>query len=248
MVWMPPSLERLDCWMVDDAIFGGEALTDQSAGRSVPIRVLVADDHKVVRLGLRTFLGLDAELALVGEASDGREAVEMSGRLRPDIVLMDLVMPEMDGLAATVAIRRDYPEIEVIALTSVLEGASVSDAVRAGAIGYLLKNAAPEDLHRAIRAAAAGQVFLSPEAAAQLVRQVKAPESPQALTPREIDVLRLLTLGRSNKQIARELRVGEETVKTHVSNILGKLQAASRTQAALHAIRTGIVSSSKESV
>jgi DNA-binding NarL/FixJ family response regulator len=212
----------------------------------VPIRVLVADDHKVVRLGLRTFLGLDAELELVGEASDGREAVEMAGRLRPDVVLMDLVMPEMDGLAATVAIRRDYPEIEVIALTSVLEGASVADAVRAGAIGYLLKNAAPEDLHRGIRAAAAGQVFLSPEAAAQLVRQVKAPESPQALTPREIEVLRLLTLGRSNKQIARELRVGEETVKTHVSNILGKLQAASRTQAALHAIRTGLVTSSKE--
>lgn len=212
----------------------------------MPIRVLVADDHKVVRLGLRTFLGLDAELELVGEASDGREAVEMAGRLRPDVVLMDLVMPEMDGLAATVAIRRDYPEIEVIALTSVLEGASVADAVRAGAIGYLLKNAAPEDLHRGIRAAAAGQVFLSPEAAAQLVRQVKAPESPQALTPREIEVLRLLTLGRSNKQIARELRVGEETVKTHVSNILGKLQAASRTQAALHAIRTGLVTSSKE--
>lgn len=212
----------------------------------MPIRVLVADDHKVVRLGLRTFLGLDAELELVGEASDGREAVEMAGRLRPDVVLMDLVMPEMDGLAATIAIRRDYPEIEVIALTSVLEGASVADAVRAGAIGYLLKNAAPEDLHRGIRAAAAGQVFLSPEAAAQLVRQVKAPESPLALTPREIEVLRLLTLGRSNKQIARELRVGEETVKTHVSNILGKLKAASRTQAALHAIRTGLVTSSKE--
>jgi DNA-binding NarL/FixJ family response regulator len=214
----------------------------------VPIRVLVADDHKVVRLGLRTFLSLDAELDLVGEASDGREAVEMAGRLKPDVVLMDLVMPEMDGLAATVAIRRDHPEIEVIALTSVLEGASVADAVRAGAIGYLLKNAAPEDLHRGIRAAAAGQVFLSPEAAAQLVRQVKAPESPQALTPREIDVLRLLTLGRSNKQIARDLRVGEETVKTHVRNILGKLHAASRTQAALHAVRTGLVSSTKERV
>ena len=234
--------------MVGRVLFWGEPLTDQGARSFVPIRVLVADDHKVVRLGLRTFLGLDAELELVGEASDGREAVEMAGRLRPDVVLMDLVMPEMDGLAATAAIRRDNPEIEVIALTSVLEGASVADAVRAGAIGYLLKNAAPEDLHRAIRAAAAGQVFLSPEAAAQLVRQVKAPENPQALTPREIEVLRLLTLGRSNKQIARALRVGEETVKTHVSNILGKLHAASRTQAALHAIRTGLVSSAKESV
>src|SRR6202022_2476548 len=181
MVWMPPSLERLDCWMVDDAIFGGEALTDQSAGRSVPIRVLVADDHKVVRLGLRTFLGLDADLELVGEAGDGREAVEMVGRLEPDVVLMDLVMPEMDGIAATAAIRRDYPEVAVIVLTSVLEDVSVADAIRAGAIGSLLTNASLQDLHRSIRAAAAGQVFLSPEAAVQLVRQVKAPERPEPL-------------------------------------------------------------------
>jgi two-component system, NarL family, response regulator LiaR len=212
----------------------------------VPIRLLIADDHAVVRQGLRTFLGLDADLELVGEARDGREAVEMAGRLKPDVVLMDLVMPEMDGLAATAAIRRDHRDIEVIALTSVVEGAPVAAAVRAGAIGYLLKNAAPEDLHRAVKAAAAGQVFLSPEAAAQLVQQVKGPESPEPLTPRETEVLRLLALGRANKQIARQLGVGEQTVKTHVSNILGKLQAASRTQAALHAIRTGLVSSTKE--
>jgi two-component system, NarL family, response regulator LiaR len=195
----------------------------------VPIRLLVADDHEVVRQGLRTFLSLDVDLELVGEARDGREAVEMAGRLKPDVVLMDLLMPE----------------IEVIALTSVLEDASVADAVRAGAIGYLLKNASPQDLHRGIRAAAAGQVFLSPEAAARLVRQLKAPESPEPLTPREIEVLRLLARGRANKQIARDLGLGEETVKTHVSNILGKLQAASRTQAALYAIRTGLVSSTK---
>ena len=212
----------------------------------MPIRLLIADDHAVVRQGLRTFLGLDADLVLVGEARDGREAVEMAGRLKPDVVVMDLVMPEMDGIAATAAIRRNHPDIEVIALTSALEGASVAAAVRAGAIGYLLKNAAPEDLHRAIKAAAAGQVFLSPEAAAQLVHQVKGPESPEPLTPREIDVLRLVALGRANKQIARQLGVGEQTVKTHVGNILGKLQAASRTQAALHAIRTGLVSSTKE--
>ena len=212
----------------------------------MPIRLLVADDHEVVRKGLRTFLSFDTDLELVGEARDGREAVEMAGRLKPDVVVMDLMMPEMDGIAATAAIRRDYPEIEVIALTSVLEGASVADAVRAGAIGYLLKNSTPEDLHRGIQAAAAGQVFLSPEAAAQLVRQVKAPERPEPLTPREIEVLRLLAGGRANKQIARELGVGEETVKTHVRNILGKLQAASRTQAALHAIRTGLVSSTKQ--
>ena len=212
----------------------------------MPIRLLVADDHEVVRQGLRTFLGLDADLELVGEARDGREAVEMAGRLKPDVVLMDLVMPEMDGIAATDAIHRDFPEVQVIALTSVLENASVADALRAGAIGYLLKNASPQNLHRGIRAAVAGQVFLSPEAAAQLVRQVKAPESPEPLTPREIEVLRLLALGRANKQIAREMGVGEETVKTHVSNILGKLQAGSRTQAALHAIRIGLVSSTKE--
>jgi two-component system, NarL family, response regulator LiaR len=211
----------------------------------VPIRLLVADDHEVVRQGLRTFLSLDADLELVGEARDGHEAVEMAGRLKPDVVLMDLVMPEMDGIAATDAIHRDYPEVQVIALTSVLENASVADALRAGAIGYLLKNASPQNLHRGIRAAVAGQVFLSP-AAAQLVRQVKAPESPELLTPREIEVLRLLALGRANKQIAREMGVGEETVKTHVSNILGKLQAGSRTQAALHAIRIGLVSSTKE--
>jgi two-component system, NarL family, response regulator LiaR len=212
----------------------------------VPIRLLVADDHEVVRKGLRTFLSFDTDLELVGEARDGREAVEMAGRLKPDVVVMDLMMPEMDGIAATATIRRDYPEIEVIALTSVLEGASVADAVRAGAIGYLLKNSTPEDLHRGIRAAAAGQVFLSPEAAAQLVRQVKAPERPEPMTPREIEVLRLLAHGRANKQIARELGVGEETVKTHVRNILGKLRAASRTQAALHPIRTGLVSSTKQ--
>ena len=207
----------------------------------MPIRLLIADDHAVVRQGLRTFLSFDADLELVGEARDGREAVEMAGRLKPDVVLMDLMMPEMDGIAATTTIRRDYPEVEVIALTSVLDDASVADAVRAGAIGYLLKNASPQDLLRGIRAAAAGQVFLSPEAAAQLVRQVKAPQKPEPLTPREIEVLRLLALGRANKQIARRLGLGEETVKTHVSNILGKLQAASRTQAALHAIRTGLV-------
>src|ERR1700737_1539972 len=140
----------------------------------MPIRLLIADDHAVVRQGLRTFLSFDADLELVGEARDGREAVEMAGRLKPDVLLMDLMMPEMDGIAATTTIRRDYPEVEVIALTSVLDDASVADAVRAGAIGYLLKNASPQDLLRGIRAAAAGQVFLSPEAAAQLVRQAKA--------------------------------------------------------------------------
>jgi NarL family two-component system response regulator LiaR len=241
---MQPGPERLPVWSVM-LLLGGTAQRPGSEV-SVPIRLLVADDHEVVRQGLRTFLSLDTDLELVGEARDGREAVEMAGRLKPDVVLMDLVMPEMDGIAATDAIHREYPEVQVIALTSVLENASVADALRAGAIGYMLKNASPQNLHRSIRAAVAGQVFLSPEAAAQLVRQVKGPESPEPLTPREIEVLRLLALGRANKQIAQEMGVGEETVKTHVSKILGKLQAGSRTEAALHAIRIGLVSSTKE--
>jgi two-component system, NarL family, response regulator LiaR len=212
----------------------------------VPIRVIVADDHEVVRHGLRAFLSVDTDLELIGEAADGREAVELTGHLKPDVVLMDLVMPGMDGIAATAAIHRDYPEVAVIALTSAVQAASVADAVRAGATGYLLKNASVQDLQRGIRAAAAGQVFLSPEAAAQLVRQVKAPEGPERLTPREVEVLRLMALGRANKQIARELGVGEETVKTHVRKILSKLHASSRTQAALYAIQTGRMSSTKE--
>src|ERR1700730_7810584 len=150
MEWMPLDRE------VGNARLGAP-LTNQGASLSMPIRLLIADDHAVVRQGLRTFLSFDADLELVGEARDGREAVEMAGRLKPDVLLMDLMMPEMDGIAATTTIRRDYPEVEVIALTSVLDDASVADAVRAGAIGYLLKNASPQDLLRGIRAAAAGQ-------------------------------------------------------------------------------------------
>jgi two-component system, NarL family, response regulator LiaR len=214
----------------------------------LPIRLLIVDDHAVVRLRLRTFLSRDPDLDLVGEAANGREAVERAGRLKPDVVLMGLLMPEMGGIAATAAIRRDHPDIEVIAVTSGLEDASVAEAVRAGAIGYLLKDATPEDLHRAIRAAAAGQVHLSPEAAGRLLRDVRAPEGREELTPREVDVLRLLAHGHANKQIARELHLGEQTVKTHVGNILAKLRVASRTQAALHAMRTGLVSSTGESL
>jgi len=204
-------------------------------------RILIADDHSVVRQGLRMFLALDPELEVVAEATDGAEAVRLARELQPDVVLMDLLMPRVDGIAATQEIRRTLPDTEVLALTSVLEDASVVGAVRAGAIGYLLKNTEADELRRAIKAAAAGQVQLSPEAATRLMREVRSPESPEALTERETDVLRLLAEGKANKEIAQVLSIGEKTVKTHVSNILAKLGVQSRTQAALYAARIGMV-------
>jgi two-component system, NarL family, response regulator LiaR len=193
------------------------------------------------------FLSLDPELAIVGEAADGAEAVRLSHELRPNVVLMDLLMPGMDGIAAIGLIRSEMPEIEIIALTSVLADDAVVGAVRAGAIGYLLKDTESPELCRAIKAAAAGQVQLSPAAAARLVREVRAPESPEPLTERETEVLRLLAEGRANKEIARTLGIGERTVKTHVSNVLTKLGLQSRTQAALHAIHIGLVSGPRAS-
>jgi DNA-binding NarL/FixJ family response regulator len=188
------------------------------------------------------FLSLDPDIQVVGEAQDGREALAMARELKPDVVLMDLLMPVMDGLESIKAIRTELPEVEVIALTSVLEGASVTGAIRAGAIGYLLKDTDAEGLHQAIRGAAEGGVHLSPEAAAHLMREVRAPENPEALSDRETEVLRLLARGKANKKIASELYIEEHTVKAHVSSILMKLGVQSRTQAALHAVRTGLVS------
>ncbi len=205
-------------------------------------RVLITDDHGVVRQGLRMFLSLEPDLEVVGEASNGREALALTRELKPDVVLMDLLMPVMDGIQATEAIRSELPEVEVIALTSVLEDTSVSGAVRAGAIGYLLKDTDAEELKRAIQAAAEGRVHLAPEAAARLMREVRAPESPEDLTDRETEVLKLMARGQANKQIASSLFVSEKTVKAHVSSILMKLGVQSRTQAALHAVRTGLVS------
>jgi two-component system, NarL family, response regulator LiaR len=208
------------------------------------IRVLIADDHSVVRQGLRMFLSLDPEIEIVGEATTGEEALRLAREHRPDVVLMDLLMPGMGGVAATRAMRAEMPDIEVIALTSVLEDEAVTGAIRAGAIGYVLKNTEADELRQAIKSAAAGQVHLSPEAAARLVREVQIPGSPEALTERETAVLRLVAKGQANKQVARELGIGEQTVKTHVSNILGKLQLQSRTQAALYAVERGLVSAS----
>ncbi|HQZ72119.1 MAG: response regulator [Anaerolineae bacterium] len=209
------------------------------------IRILLADDHAVVRQGLRMFLALDPELEVVGEAANGAQALEQVALLRPDVVLMDLKMPVMDGLTAIRHIRAAHPDTEVIAVTSVLEDTAIIDAVRAGAIGYLLKDTEAQELCRAIKAAAAGQVQLSPQAAARLVREVHAPDSPEQLSPRELEVLRLIARGLSNREIAQELVISEKTVKTHASSILSKLGLASRTQAALHAMRLGLVGQSE---
>ncbi len=209
------------------------------------IRIVIADDHSVVRQGLRMLLTLDPELEVAGEASNGAQALQLARELQPDVVLMDMLMPVMDGIEATSAIRRELPDTEVLALTSALDDDIVVGAVRAGAIGYLLKNTDAPDVIRAIKAAAAGQVQLSPEAAGLLMREIHplaAPMGSEPLTERETDVLRLLARGLANKEIARELQIGEKTVKTHVSNILAKLGVQSSTQAALQAGRMGLTS------
>ena len=210
-------------------------------GESGPVRLLLADDHWVVRQGLRLYLDRDPDFEVVGEAEDGAAAVRLATELRPNVVLMDLLMPVLDGVAATVAIRREAPGVEVVALTSVLEDDKVVEAIRAGAIGYLLKDTRGEELKAAIRAAAAGRVHLSAQAAERLLHGVRAPSTPEALTERETEVLRLVARGLANKEIARRLTIGEGTVKTHVSNLLAKLGLQSRTQAALHAVRLGLV-------
>lgn len=206
------------------------------------IRVLLVDDHSVVCEGLRMFLGRDPELAVVGEASNGAEAIELARRLRPDVVLMDLLMPVLNGIEATAIIRKELPETEVIALTSVLESDSVVGAVKAGAIGYLLKDTQAPELRRSIKAAAAGQIQLSPQASAYLMREIQAEATTEPLTERETEVLRFLAQGHSNKEIANQLHIVEDTVKTHIRHILAKLGVRSRTQAVLYALRLGLVS------
>ena len=208
----------------------------------MPIRILIVDDHSVVRQGLKMFLSLDPELEVVGEASNGREGLEMIEELRPDVVLMDLLMPVVDGITAIQTSRSRFPDTEIIALTSVLEDASVVNAVRAGAMGYLLKDTEAEELRRAIKAAANGQVQLSPKAAERLMREIREPETEVNLTDRESEVLLLIARGLSNKEIASELTISTTTAKSHVSNILMKLGVQSRTQAAIYAARTGLVS------
>jgi NarL family two-component system response regulator LiaR len=205
------------------------------------ISVLIADDHPFVRHGLRTYLETLDDLEVVGEASDGAEAVALVGQLLPEVVLMDLVMPELDGVEATRAIRAASPSTKVIVLTSFDDDEKVFPAIKAGAAGYLLKDVRPAELAEAVRKASRGEALLAPSVAARLMQEVSGERPPSAgLTERELEVLRLIARGMSNKLIAHELVVSEKTVKTHVSNILAKLHLADRTQAALYAVREGL--------
>jgi NarL family two-component system response regulator LiaR len=207
-----------------------------------PIRVLVVDDHAVVREGLRTFLELQDGIEVAGEAADGEEAIEAAERLRPDVVLMDLVMPALDGIAAMRALRERVPGARVIVLTSFADDDKLLPALRAGAAGYLLKNAEPQELARAVRAANAGEALLDPHVAARLVDALASEKEPlDRLTPREREVLQLIGRGFSNRRIAQELRLSEKTVKTHVGHVLAKLGVDDRTQAAVFAVRAGLI-------
>ena len=209
------------------------------------IRVLIADDHAVVREGLRGFLALQDDVEVVGEAADGEEAVAAAERLTPDVALVDLVMPRLDGIEAIRRIRASAPATRIIVLTSFADEDKMLPAVRAGAVGYLLKDVAPQDLVSAIRTVNDGETLLHPAVVRELVREVagarRAPASDNPLTARERQVLGLIARGRANKAIAFELGVAEKTVKTHVSNILAKLGVTDRTQAALYAVREGLV-------
>lgn len=211
------------------------------------IKVLIVDDHQVVRQGLRTFLELQEDVLVVGEAEDGQAAIEMVRQLNPDIVLMDLVMPNLDGISATRQVKSLGSDVKVIALTSFTEDDKVFPAIQAGASSYLLKDVSPDDLVEAIRAVHRGEARLHPDIARKLMEQVAQQTSPlheshlEDLTEREREVVNLVAKGRSNQEIANELVISEKTVKTHVSNILGKLQLGDRTQLAIYAIKKGLV-------
>lgn len=209
------------------------------------VRILIVDDHAVVRQGLITFLELQDEIEVVGEASNGKEALQRVQELEPDVVLMDLVMPVMDGLTAIKQIKQMRPSTEVIALTSFADDEKVFTAIRSGATGYLLKDVQPNDLVKAVLAADRGEVQLHPEVAKLLMHEVVAPtkevDSLDELTEREREVLGLLGLGMSNKEIAYKISVSEKTVKAHVSSILNKLNLPGRTHAALYASKRGLV-------
>jgi len=210
------------------------------------ISVLIVDDHAVVREGLRTFLELQDDIQVIGEAGDGSEGLERAAELRPDVILMDLVMPRLDGVGAMRRLHTTLPESRVIVLTSFLDDDRLLPAIQAGAAGYLLKNAAPSELVRAIRAAHVGETVIDPSAAARLVQAIAqgaAAGGPDAerLTRREHEVLGLIAGGESNKRIALALGISEKTVKTHVGHVLAKLGVTDRTQAALLAVRDGLV-------
>jgi len=207
------------------------------------ISVLIADDHAVVRQGLRTFLELQDDIEVVADVSDGEAALAAAAEHDPDVVLMDLVMPEVDGVEAIRRLRERQPHTRVLVLTSFLDDDKLFPAVRAGAAGYLLKDVDPPELVRAIRAASEGEALLHPAVAARLMEEFSAgarPSAEDSLTGREREVLELIARGLPNKLIARELEIAEKTVKTHVSSILGKLGLTDRTQAALYAVHSGL--------
>jgi two-component system, NarL family, response regulator LiaR len=214
-----------------------------------PIRVLIVDDHAVVRMGLKMFFDHQPDIEVVGEAADGSEGVAMARRLEPDVVLMDLLMPTMDGVTAIGRIKAERPDIEIVTMTSFIEEEKVTAALEAGASGYVLKDAEAEDVAAAVRAAYAGEVHLDPAVARLLAQRMRARKSPEEtaepLTDREKDVIRLLGQGMSNKEIGSQLFITERTARTYVSNILGKLGLASRTQAALYAVEHKLVDPAK---
>jgi two-component system, NarL family, response regulator LiaR len=220
-----------------------------TAKSTVLIHVLIADDHAIVRKGIRALLSETPGFEVVAEAADGQEAVERAAATHPDVILMDLVMPVMDGIEATTQITRHQPDARILVLTSFAADAKVFPAIKAGASGYLLKDSSPEDLIRAIRQVHRGEPSLHPTIARKLLQEVARPAerlpAPEALTPREMAVLRLIAQGLSNQEIAEQICVSEPTVRAHVSRILGKLHLASRTQAALYAVREGLDSDSE---
>jgi two-component system, NarL family, response regulator LiaR len=207
------------------------------------VRVMIVDDHAVVREGLRNFLGMLPGIELVGEAASGAEALALAGKARPTVVLMDLVMPQMDGIEATRRLHEEMPDVKVIVLTSFSDDNKLFPALRAGAAAYLLKDVGPRELAEAIHAAARGEVYVGPEVARRLVTGISggAERQPeQDLTERELEVLRCIARGRSNKEIGQDLCISEKTVKSHVGKILDKLSLADRTQAALYAVKRGL--------
>lgn len=208
------------------------------------IRILIADDHAIVREGLRALLATESNLELVGEASDGAQAVDKARALKPDVILLDMLMPRKEGLEALIEIKQNMPEARVIVLTSFSDDERVFSAIRSGALGYLLKDSSPQDLLQAIHTVANGEGFLSPSIASKVMREInqppKLPPTKDPITEREVEILQHVAKGLTNDEIAEKLVVSERTVRTHVSNILAKLQLANRTQAALYALKEGI--------
>jgi NarL family two-component system response regulator LiaR len=210
------------------------------------IRIVIADDHAILRKGIRALLSTEPDLEVVGETGDGLETVAQAAVLKPDVILMDLVMPKMDGIEATRRITAEQPGTRILVLTSFAADDKVFPAIKAGALGYLLKDSGPEDLVRAIHQVHQGQPSLEPSIALKVLQELSQPSqrppTPDPLSERELEVLRLLAKGKSNREIADQLVITELTVRTHVSNILGKLHLASRTQAALYALKEGLAS------